>query len=229
MSRSVTVQGRCPGPPPPGAPASLLPPGACVVDAGLRSRHFFVRPGGFLQLSSLALVGGTDLQGGSVLAVGGRFSARGCLFANNTGLGDGGSVLGVAGAAVSLESCAFLGSDSVGGLGGAAAAVGGSSLEAIECSFEQCSSQNGGAGAPPQGRSRPPAHARPAACLRGASPRPSTPSHPCARSRNPAREHRRRRAVQLHGLVRRRLRRLRVRRAQRLPDRHGEPAQRVLQ
>lgn len=88
-------------------PASLSLPAAspaCVLDARGLSRHFTVEAGARLALSSVALVNGFALQGGSVLAIGGVVSAQRSVFAHSRATGDGGAILGLAGSSLDVQS-----------------------------------------------------------------------------------------------------------------------------
>ena len=95
--------GACGAPAPSGRP---LPVGTCALDAVGRSRVLLLRPGASLSLLRVVLLRGTSLQGGCVLAVAAQLNATASVFADCAASGDGGGVLSLAGAAVTLSSCA---------------------------------------------------------------------------------------------------------------------------
>lgn len=88
--RSLSIQGACAG------------GSACAIDAGSRSRHFLVSGGAALSLSGVALTGGAELQGGSVLVVGGSLQATDCAFSGSRSFADGGALLGIASSRITL-------------------------------------------------------------------------------------------------------------------------------
>ena len=83
-----------------------LPAGTCALDAMGRSRVLLLRPGAALRMQQVALLRGAALQGGCVLAVAAQLNATASVFADCTASGDGGAVLALAGAAVTLSNCA---------------------------------------------------------------------------------------------------------------------------
>ena len=120
----------------------------CTLDAAGASRLFTISGGAALHLEALALVGGSALQGGCVLAAGDTSSvtASDCLFADCTALGDGGAALALAGARITLlagssaVNCTAQHAD-----GGALAALHGSTVALLDtASVAGCHAQNGG-------------------------------------------------------------------------------------
>lgn len=91
-----------------GPPSRGALPGRCPLDAGGLSRQFEVSGGARLRLENVELRGGSDVQGGSVLALGlsTRFEAEKCVFADSAAVGDGGAVLALAGAEAAFSGCA---------------------------------------------------------------------------------------------------------------------------
>lgn len=87
---------------------TAIPAGLCALDAGGRSRHFTVSNGASLTLDGVALVGGAETQGGSVLAVSGSaVSVRGCVVADSWAAGDGGAILALAGSRATVRQSAL--------------------------------------------------------------------------------------------------------------------------
>jgi hypothetical protein len=83
------------------------PPGSCALHAGGASRLLDLRAGASLSLSGVALLGGAAPQGAAALVLdGSALVASDCLIADARAIGDGGAVLALAGATVSLDGCA---------------------------------------------------------------------------------------------------------------------------
>ena len=144
-SRSLSIVGACSVPYT--ASGQTVPAGLCALDAsGSGSRHFLVSGGASLRLSSLFLLGGSALQGGSALAVGrSSLGLSGCVVADSSAVGDGAAALAVGDSTLIVQNSSFTNCSSSAGSGGALAAVFSSSLSVSGSSFQACSSQVGGA------------------------------------------------------------------------------------
>lgn len=125
----------------------LCPGGRCALDGSFASQLLRVSNGASVELRGLALRRCAAVQGGCAAVVGAHsaLSAVSCSFQDARAASDGGAVLALGGARVTVSGSDFSNCTSIAGSGGAIAAHFGSTATIDDSTFTACGAQWGGA------------------------------------------------------------------------------------